>query len=106
MSETFLKIGPFNICLWNLVFLVVIFVVLQWAKSYTRHGEKIAVPNLIGKSYANVEDENNPNDFEYVITDSTYFPGQPGGMIMEQDPKPASFVKNGRKIYSYQGSVR
>ena len=26
MSETFLKIGPFNICLWNLVFLVVIFV--------------------------------------------------------------------------------
>jgi len=40
-----------------LIFLLVIFVVLQWAKSYTRHGEKIAVPNLIGKSYANVEDE-------------------------------------------------
>jgi beta-lactam-binding protein with PASTA domain len=82
-----------------LIFLVIIFVVLQWAKSYTRHGEKIPVPNLIGKSYTLVEEEDNPNDFEYVITDSTYFPGKPGGMIMEQDPKPASFVKNGRKIY-------
>ncbi len=82
-----------------ILFLVVLFVVLQWAKSYTRHGEKIAVPNLIGKSILLVEEEDNPNDFEYVITDSVYMPEKSGGIIMDQDPKPSSFVKNGRKIY-------
>ncbi|MFY7944861.1 MAG: PASTA domain-containing protein [Crocinitomicaceae bacterium] len=82
-----------------ILFLVVLFIVLQWAKSYTRHGEKIAVPNLIGKAILLVQEEDNPNDFEYVITDSVYMPEKPGGIILEQDPKPTSFVKNGRKIY-------
>ena len=89
----------FQVLLAIVCFLVILFLVLQWAKSYTRHSEKIPVPNLIGKSLAMLEDEENPNDFEYVVTDSTYTPGKPGGVILEQDPKVSSFVKNGRKIY-------
>jgi beta-lactam-binding protein with PASTA domain len=89
----------FQILLAIACFLIILFFVLQWAKLYTRHGEKIPVPNLVGKSLALLEEEENPNDFEYVVTDSTFTPGKPGGIILEQDPKVTSFVKNGRKIY-------
>lgn len=81
------------------LFLVLLFMVLKMANLFTRHGEKIAVPNLINKSFGVLENEDNPHDFEYVITDSMYLPGKPGGVIIDQDPKPSSFVKNGRKIY-------
>jgi eukaryotic-like serine/threonine-protein kinase len=96
-----LKAKPwwFQILLAVACFLIILFLVLQWAKSYTRHGEKILVPNLIGKSLAMLEEEENPNDFEYVVNDSIFTPGKPGGIILEQDPKVSSFVKNGRKIY-------
>lgn len=81
------------------VFLVLVFVLLFWANIYTRHGEKITVPNYVGQSFTKLEDEGNDFDFEFVITDSTYEEGKPGGLILDQDPKPGSFVKEGRKIY-------
>ena len=81
------------------IFLIVLFVALKWAGSYTRHGEKIPVPNMIDQPLSLLLDGENPHDFEYTVTDSTYEPGKPGGIITDQDPRSGSFVKEGRKIY-------
>lgn len=65
----------------------------------THHGEKIAVPHLIGyhiTEAANLLQQNNLRD---TIIDSIYVENKPGGMIVEQNPDSGLFVKDGRKIY-------
>jgi eukaryotic-like serine/threonine-protein kinase len=37
--------------------------------------------------------------FELIVNDSIFVIGSPGGVILDQNPKPVSEVKSGRKIY-------
>jgi beta-lactam-binding protein with PASTA domain len=78
--------------------LVALFIILFFTKIYTRQGEEYEMPDVEGKALAEVEEENDL-ELEFVVLDSIYQKGVPGGMIITQDPKGGIMVKKGRKVY-------
>lgn len=80
-----------------------LFVLLKCSlNSRTNLGEKIEVPNLIGKNQNNLENIFADLDITYEVLDSIYDPSKVEGTILEQDPEPTSvsdvYVKSGRVI--------
>jgi beta-lactam-binding protein with PASTA domain len=71
-------------------------------ESRTHLGEKIEVPNLIGKNQNNLENIFANSDLKYEVLDSIYDPSKVEGTILEQDPSPTALtdvsVKAGRVI--------
>lgn len=82
---------------------LLLYMLLQWyLSSKTNFGQKIEVPNLIGKNAKNVTALMGDLPLEVEILDSIYDPTKVEGTILEQDPMPtkktAVYVKEGRKI--------
>jgi len=77
------------------VFILVIFFLLR---TYTRHGEKIEVPNLKNISITEAVDLLEHQGFRYQV-DSVYQADKKPGMVIDQDPLAGSSVKNNRTIY-------
>lgn len=65
----------------------------------TRHSEEIALPNLMGHSYAVVKASLEKEGLEVEVIDSFYVPDKPPLTVLLQDPPPKTRVKRGRKIY-------
>jgi len=72
---------------------------MQWLKSYTNHGQKLELPNYIGQEIDEAAQDATDKTFEIVVNDSIHKVGQPGGLILNQNPKGGSIVKEDRKIY-------
>ena len=70
--------------------------------SRTKLGEKIEVPNLIGKNQNILENIFAESELSYEVLDSIYDPTKVEGTILEQDPAPTTssnvYVKSGRVI--------
>lgn len=66
---------------------------------FTSHGESVQVDDFIGMHVDDAERQATDKDFEFVIMDSVWTEGKPSGIILKQEPKPLSRVKEGRKIY-------
>ena len=66
---------------------------------YTHHGEKVTVPNVIHKSYADAEHILEGLGLDVQIGDTGYVKTLPPDCILEQSVKPGSIVKSGRIIY-------
>lgn len=85
-----------------LTYIVIIGGAIFYLDAYTNHGEKIEVPNLVGKNVNTINDIIEENDLQFEILDSIYDPKKPEGTILEQDPLPTKlsqvFVKEGRII--------
>ena len=86
-----------------IVFYVLLFISLDGCLSSRTHwGQKIEVPDLIGKNQNNLKNLLANTNLEYEILDSIYDPSKIEGTIVEQDPLPTSvsdiYVKEGRKI--------
>lgn len=77
------------------VFVLIIFFILR---SYTRHGEKIEVPNLKNKSIKEAVIALEELGFRYQL-DSVYQADAKPGIIIDQDPAAGSTVKDNRTIY-------
>ncbi len=88
-----------NLIFLMLTFLVLILVVKIALNIYTRHGERIEMPNLINKSMNEVKDIADKQSFDVIIYDSVQIVGKPGGIVLTQNPPSGSYVKRGRKIY-------
>lgn len=88
-----------------IVILCAIWILQRWMYSYTRHGEAIEVPNIVGvrmdKALAILEE----NKFRYEIIDSVYRDSMKKMDIVEQDPAAGSFVKKGRTMYLIVNSL-
>ncbi len=80
------------------VSLVALFFIFLFIKIYTRQGEEYEMPVVEGKTIAEAEAANDL-DLEFVVLDSIYQKGVPGGIIITQDPKGGIMVKSGRKVY-------
>lgn len=80
-------------------FVLFLIAVQIWLRIYTHHGQKIELPKFIGMPLAEAEAIAEDNDFEIIVNDSVFIVGKSGGIITEQNPKPASLVKEKRKIY-------
>ncbi|MFN5443206.1 MAG: PASTA domain-containing protein [Crocinitomicaceae bacterium] len=83
-----------------LTYLIIVGGTLLYLDIRTHHGEKIAVPNLIGKHSDNIEELLDDSGLDYIIIDSIYRPELPAGTIVKQIPEATSrtkvFVKSSR----------
>jgi beta-lactam-binding protein with PASTA domain len=81
------------------VFLGIVLLANLFLRFYTHHGQKLEMPNIIGKSLTDAREAADDNSFEIVVVDSIFIVGKPGGIIRDQNPKGGAKVKQGRKIY-------
>lgn len=84
------------------VYVLLFYLVKCSLNARTNLGEKIEVPNLIGKNQNNLENIFADLEIRYEVLDSIYDPTKVEGTILEQDPEPTSisdvYVKSGRVI--------
>lgn len=78
---------------------LVLLLVFYWLRSYTNHGQQIALPTYIGSHIDKAYKQAKRETFELVVTDSVHIVGTKGGIILDQNPKPDALVKENRKIY-------
>ncbi len=79
---------------------VLSFLVLQWLKSTTNHGEFVEVPDLSKMSVMDMRKVIENADLRYEVLDSANFnPDYPRFSIIEQNPPAGNKVKQNRKIY-------
>src|SRR5574344_1209118 len=77
----------------------ILLIVFFLLKLYTRHGQEYIMPMIEGHSIEEVQQLDSVSNFEIVVIDSIYSPGEKAGIIIKQDPPAGSKVKSGRKIY-------
>jgi len=94
-SRAFIK----NILLILLFLFFVIFGIFQWLKVYTNHGQRLLLSDYIGMSINEATQNADDNSFNLIVNDSTHIVGKPGGIILNQNPKGGSYIKENRKIY-------
>jgi len=98
LSKYFLK----QLGLVILFYLSVVFIMMVFLRFSTNHGERIEVPNLVGKNAEEAKVILEDLGLEYQILDSIYDPSKPAGTIVSQNPKSTAFsllfVKSGRTI--------
>jgi beta-lactam-binding protein with PASTA domain len=70
-----------------LVWGIGIFILRSCLDSNTSHGEKIEVPNLIGKNQNNLKNLLAKSGLEYEVLDSIYDPSKVEGTVLAQDPE-------------------
>ena len=88
-----------NIIIMVLVIVAIPIVALYMLDSFTHHGEKIEVPNVVGKSVYDAESMLKDRDLMAMGVDSVYDKSAPRGSVLEQSPKPGYEVKGGRMVY-------
>ena len=66
---------------------------------YTHHGEKIIVPDVRHKMFADAEHILIENKLKVAVSDTGYVKTLPPDCILEQSPEPGKGVKSGRIIY-------
>jgi beta-lactam-binding protein with PASTA domain len=95
-SKTFLT----QLGLAALALVVIVFLVLQWLKSTTNHGEFVQVPDFSKMSVTDMRQAIEKAGLRYEVLDSANFnPDYPRFSIIEQDPPAGERVKENRKIY-------
>jgi beta-lactam-binding protein with PASTA domain len=70
-----------------------------WLDFQTEHGITVETPNLTGLKLKELQAMADTLEVELVVVDSLYSDDFPRGTVADQDPKPGSSVKRGRKIY-------
>lgn len=102
----FLKDKWFYISVAVIILLIIIGfeVTFRWLDSYTRHGEEMLVPDLVGKNYEQVK-EDYSDIFNFQLIDSVYVKNFPEGAVYQQNPKPGMKMKKGRNLYIIRTSV-
>ena len=94
-SKLFLK----NFGILVTVGLIGIFCLRMWLGFYTNHGEKVEVVDLRNTHLEEAKEAMNRSKLKLVVSDSFFRVGSEGGVILEQNPLPGSFVKENRSIY-------
>ncbi len=100
------KLFIFNV-LGAIAFFVIAFFVLKfYLKSFTEHGITVTVPTLVGLDAEEAIQQIQDGGFAYVIVDTVFDDKVDKGAIVEQNPRPESLVKNGRRIYLIVNSTQ
>jgi len=66
---------------------------------YTHHGEKVTVPNVVNKSFADAEHILEGLGLEVEVSDTGYVKTLPPDCVLEQSLKPGSIVKTGHIVH-------
>ena len=73
--------------------------VFKWLDHYTDHDVAVTVPEVIGLQWDEAEALLRKHTLTPVVSDSTYNPSKPGGIILDMTPAQGSVVKEGRSVY-------
>lgn len=91
-----------NVFLIGITWLVIVFGGRAYFNSYTNHGEKVEVPNLLESNVKDVSTLIGDRKLQYEILDSIYNPDLLEGTVIYQNPMPTDstgvMVKKGRAI--------
>ena len=79
-----------------IVILITTFIALN---IYTHHGENFATPDFSGLTEKQFIDIVQQKELRYKIIDSVHIADLTPGVVVEQTPKPGSFVKENRTIF-------
>jgi beta-lactam-binding protein with PASTA domain len=82
-----------------LLTIALFFIVLQFIKIYTNHGDTYVLPDFSGKTLEEIENERYDRLYEFIVIDSIFDTQNPKGSIVIQNPPPGSAVKENRKVY-------
>lgn len=91
--------------IWRNLGLIALFLIgwliitILWLRWYTHHGQSLILPDYVGQSIDEAISDARKHTFEIRIIDSVFIVGKDGGIILDQNPQPASKVKEKRKIY-------
>ena len=77
----------------------ILLIVLLALKFYTRHGESLPVPDLLGMTEEQFSVVLDKSNLEYVIVDSTYKEEVIAGGAIDQVPDAGMHVKRNRKVF-------
>lgn len=88
-----------NIGLILVFFLACFWLTMVWLRSYTKHGQKLELPDYRGYQLSTAREDAEERSFRIHVTDSIHIVDKPGGEIIEQTPAPFSRVKERRTIY-------
>jgi beta-lactam-binding protein with PASTA domain len=95
-SKEFLRTIIFMI----VVVIIMFFGISKWMHYYTKHDQKIAVPNLEKLSTSEAEKILSDTNLTFYVLDSASFnPKFPPKSVISQNPSAGDFVKEKRKIY-------
>ena len=103
-TSTFFK-KIFSFKLWANLFAMLLVVVLlclgikYGMDIYTHHGEKISVPDIRNKSYADAEHILHRAGLRIEVSDTGFVKALPPDCILEQSLTPGTVVKSGRTIF-------
>jgi len=78
---------------------ILFFIILQFIKIYTHHGDTYVLPDFSGKTLAEIELEKFDRLYEFIVIDSIFDNRNPKGSVVIQNPPPGSIVKENRKVY-------
>lgn len=79
--------------------IILFFIVIQFLKIYTNHGDTYVLPDFSGKTLADIDAENYNKLYEFIVIDSIFDNTNPKGSIVIQNPPAGSVVKEYRKVY-------
>jgi beta-lactam-binding protein with PASTA domain len=95
-SKEFLRTVIFMV----VVVIIFLFCLSKWMHYYTKHDQKIAVPDLEKLSTAEAEKILSDANLTFYVLDSASFnPKYPPKSVISQNPSAGDFVKEQRKIY-------
>lgn len=88
-----------NVVMAICLILVFLFVVSISLNLFTRHGQRVEVPDFAGKPLDEVRELAKSMNLEVEVIDSLYIPKEIAGAVLDQSPNAGMGVKNGRKIF-------
>ena len=88
-----------NLLVMALVAVALVWGVFKWLDIYTRHDVSVTVPEVKGMLLPEAQQLLEKHSLKSIISDSTYSPSQPGGMVLDMNPTQGAVVKEGRAVY-------
>ena len=103
MSDFFVKLikNPYviNLFLVILVTCGIVYGVLEWLDTYTRHNQAVVVPDVKGMRLEEAEPFFKENGLRYDVIDSVFSKDVAPGAVVELVPGAGSKVKEGRIVF-------
>lgn len=88
-----------NILAMIIITLALVLITFRWINKYTLHGQYIEVPDLSGMFEEEAGKALAAQGLKYEVSEYKYNKMIVEGGVIEQKPKPGSYVKQGRKVY-------
>ncbi|HAY72102.1 MAG TPA: hypothetical protein DCX89_09455 [Saprospirales bacterium] len=80
-------------------FALILILLFLWLRIYTHHGQALELPDYTNQTIEAATRDAEAKNFIIVVDDSIHRVGIRGGIILDQNPKPLTKVKERRKIY-------